>query len=267
MTRYLLSDASVLLDKPLVSGAAISTAGQWAVYGGTSPSGSRRACYRCMWPRVVGDGGGRCDEIGVWGPVVGLVGVAMAGEALRLVLGSEERQQSLHLYHMGGDPLVRTVKIRPPSVKCIACGPNRTIDKLEDYDYETFCSGPTSGDGFVGGTDRISAKEFAQSIGEAQGEGKERKSIIVDTRPPVEYEICSLPNTINIPFDKILKDPTQIPNADETIFICRRGNDSLLAARALRASLEERGQQGEVKDVMGGLVAWARDVDPDFPVY
>ena len=89
MTRYLLSDASVLLDKPLVSGAAISTAGQWAVYGGTSPSGSRRACYRCMWPRVVGDGGGRCDEIGVWGPVVGLVGVAMAGEALRLVLGSE----------------------------------------------------------------------------------------------------------------------------------------------------------------------------------
>ena len=69
-----------------------------------------------------------------------------------------ERQQSLHLYHMGGDPLVRTVKIRPPSVKCIACGPNRTIDKLEDYDYETFCSGPTSGDGFVGGTDRISAK-------------------------------------------------------------------------------------------------------------
>lgn len=41
-----------------------------------------------MWPKVVGDGGGRCDEIGVWGPVVGLVGVAMAGEVLRTIIGT-----------------------------------------------------------------------------------------------------------------------------------------------------------------------------------
>jgi adenylyltransferase/sulfurtransferase len=86
-TRYLLSDASVLLDTTLVSGAAIAGAGQWAVYGGTSASGSRRACYRCMWPRIVGEGGGRCDEVGVWGPVVGMVGIAMAQEVLRVIIG------------------------------------------------------------------------------------------------------------------------------------------------------------------------------------
>ncbi len=38
-----------------------------------------------MWPKVVGDGGGKCDELGVWGPVVGLVGISMAGEVLRLI--------------------------------------------------------------------------------------------------------------------------------------------------------------------------------------
>jgi len=86
-TRYLLSDASVLLDKTLVSGAAIAGAGQWAVYGGISSSGSKRACYRCMWPRIVGEGGGKCDEVGVWGPVVGMVGIAMAQEVLRVVIG------------------------------------------------------------------------------------------------------------------------------------------------------------------------------------
>ena len=94
-TRYLLSDAAVLLGKPLVSGAAIASAGQWAVYGGVAEDGTRRACYRCMWPRVVGDGGGRCDEIGVWGPVVGLVGVAMAGEVLALIIGRGRLWSSL----------------------------------------------------------------------------------------------------------------------------------------------------------------------------
>ena len=86
-TRYLLSDASVLLGKTLVSGAAIASAGQWAVYGGTSSTGTKRACYRCMWPRVIGNGGGNCDEVGVWGPVVGMVGIAMAQEVLRVVIG------------------------------------------------------------------------------------------------------------------------------------------------------------------------------------
>ena len=87
LTRYLLSDTSVLLNLPLISGAAISSAGQWAVYGGTTSSGKKRACYRCMWPSIVGEGGGRCDEEGVWGPVVGMVGVAMAGEVLKVIMG------------------------------------------------------------------------------------------------------------------------------------------------------------------------------------
>lgn len=42
-----------------------------------------------MWPSVIGDGGGRCDELGVWGSTVGLVGVAMAGEVLKVILGQD----------------------------------------------------------------------------------------------------------------------------------------------------------------------------------
>jgi len=94
-TRYLLNDATVLLAKTLVSGAAIAGAGQWATYGGTSSAGTRRACYRCMWPRIVGEGGGKCDEVGVWGPVVGMVGVAMAGEVLRVIIGSAGKWEAL----------------------------------------------------------------------------------------------------------------------------------------------------------------------------
>jgi adenylyltransferase/sulfurtransferase len=101
-TRYLLSDASVRLGVPLVSGAAIGRSGQWAVYGGErrtrnntrasagTTGNAKRACYRCLWPsHVQGLGSGRCEDEGVWGPVVGMVGVGMAGEVLKLLTGNE----------------------------------------------------------------------------------------------------------------------------------------------------------------------------------
>lgn len=45
------------------------------------------------------------------------------------------------MLHLGGNPLIRTIRIRPPSVKCVACGPDASV-KVEEYDYATFCSGP-----------------------------------------------------------------------------------------------------------------------------
>jgi adenylyltransferase/sulfurtransferase len=48
------------------------------------------------------------------------------------------------MLHLGGNPLIRTIRIRPPSVKCVACGPDASV-KVEEYDYATFCSGPAVG--------------------------------------------------------------------------------------------------------------------------
>lgn len=58
----------------------------------------------------------------------------------------------------------------------------------------------------------------------------------------------------------------------EVYFMCRRGNDSLISAEALRAALSqsEVGKEGEsccVKDVVGGVRAWSDQVDPTFPMY
>lgn len=47
--------------------------------------------------------------------------------------------------------------MRSPSIKCIACGPERTITDLTAYDYDAFCSGAST-PGPVVGVDRISAK-------------------------------------------------------------------------------------------------------------
>jgi adenylyltransferase/sulfurtransferase len=117
----------------------------------------------------------------------------------------------------------------------------------------------------------------------------------VDTRPEIEYGIASIPHTLSeslvslvltldIPLDRILSNPLEVPTRQEVIFLCRQGNDSQLAASALRAALtpDTPVSTGEaladgagapaaavprVRDVRGGLRAWARDVDPSFPLY
>lgn len=47
------------------------------------------------------------------------------------------------------------------------------------------------------------------------------------------------------------------------VVVCRRGNDSQLAVQLL----QEVDPSLNVRDIRGGLHAWARDIDPDFPVY
>lgn len=84
----------------------------------------------------------------------------------------------------------------------------------------------------------------------------------------MEMTIELMQLVLDIPFADILKKPEEVPTADEVYFVCRRGNDSLIAANALREHFDKSGKNGPiVSDVRGGLVAWSKEVDPEFPVY
>jgi adenylyltransferase/sulfurtransferase len=106
--------------------------------------------------------------------------------------------------------------------------------------------------------------------------------LLLDVRSQMEVEMCSLPGTVNLPIQHFaddngletngvghsnsdLKAVLASHNADsgQVIVICRRGNDSQLAV----AHLRRRFPHLAARDVIGGLHAWARDVDPSFPVY
>jgi len=82
-TRYLINDACVLSDTPLVSGSAVGTEGQLTVYnyrGGP--------CYRCLYPKVdAREGSKSCSDNGVLGPVPGLVGVLQSVEVIKILTG------------------------------------------------------------------------------------------------------------------------------------------------------------------------------------
>jgi len=93
---------------------------------------------------------------------------------------------------------------------------------------------------------------------------------IIDVRPRTEFGICRLPRSINVPLNELVGNPAAyLPERDttETYVFCRLGNDSQIAADALREVCRAAGSGHVVKDVIGGLRAWAKDVDAGFPVY
>jgi len=83
-TRYALNRACVQLRKPLVSGAAIRFSGQVTVFDFRQ---DHSPCYHCLFPETTENEDTRCAEMGVFAPLVGIIGSMQAAEALKLLLG------------------------------------------------------------------------------------------------------------------------------------------------------------------------------------
>ncbi len=83
-TRYALNAACFRWHKPLVSGASIQFSGQVAVFDFRSPAS---ACYQCLYPADTDAEEIRCATMGVFAPLVGMIGSLQASEALKLLIG------------------------------------------------------------------------------------------------------------------------------------------------------------------------------------
>jgi molybdopterin-synthase adenylyltransferase len=83
-TRHAVNAACVQQRKPLVSGAAIGFDGQVSVYDTRSPA---TPCYACIFPPDVAFEEARCATMGVFAPLVGIIGTVQAAEALKLIVG------------------------------------------------------------------------------------------------------------------------------------------------------------------------------------
>ena len=137
-TRYLLSDACVLLGKPLLYGAMSQFEGQLSLLHAPTAAG-RGPCYRCVYPgppppnTVLS-----CAEGGVFGALPGVIGSLMAVEVIKYLVGLGESSQKLTHYDAltGG---FHTVKLRR-NPACPSCGDAPSIRSLEEHeDYEAFC--------------------------------------------------------------------------------------------------------------------------------
>ena len=133
-TRYLINDAAVWHDIPLVHGSIYRFEGQATVFKpGAGP------CYRCLFPQPPPpELAPSCAEGGVLGVLPGIVGSLQASEALKLCLGiGEPLIGRLLLFDALATEFSEVNLRRDPN--CPVCGDSPTI--TEYIDYVEFCSG------------------------------------------------------------------------------------------------------------------------------
>jgi molybdopterin/thiamine biosynthesis adenylyltransferase len=117
-TRHAINRACVQHRKPLVSGAAIRMDGQLSVYDAREPD---KPCYACVFPENSGVEETRCATMGVFAPLVGIVGTLQAAEALKLITGMGSRLSGRLLMIDGRDMAFNEIAL-PRHTGCSVCG-------------------------------------------------------------------------------------------------------------------------------------------------
>lgn len=250
-TRYLTNDVCVFLGKPNVYGSIYRFDGQVSVF-----DAQRGPCYRCLFPEPPPPGlVPSCAEGGVLGVLPGTIGTLQATETLKLILGIGEPLIGKLMLYNALDMSFEFVKLRK-NPNCKVCGSNPEVTEL--IDYEAFCGVPGHDheEGTVGGGWDISAQELAQRL--AQGNGLR----LIDVREPHELQISALPGAELFPLGQLAGRLSELDSAQEMVLFCKSGTRS---ARALELLLSAGFRK--VKNLKGGINAWAREVDVNLPVY
>ena len=119
-TRQAVNTACVKHRKPLVSGAAIQMDGQITVYDPRDPTSP---CYACVFPPDHTPEETRCATMGVFAPLVGIIGAMQAAEALK-ILASIGQALTGRLLMLDGRSMEWTQVRMPRKAGCLVCGPH-----------------------------------------------------------------------------------------------------------------------------------------------
>jgi adenylyltransferase/sulfurtransferase len=264
-TRYLVNDACVLTGKPNAYGSIFRFEGQASVF-----ATEEGPCYRCLYPEPPPPGlVPSCAEGGVLGILPGLVGVIQATEVIKLILGIGEPLIGRLLLVDALGMSFRTLKLRK-NPDCPACG---THEIKELIDYDQFCGiappaavGPleVSSHGNVDASANVVDGIPQMSVEELKARRDAgTEPFVLDVREPHEYAIVNL-GVPQIPLGSLESRLSEIPVAKdaEIVIHCKSGARSQKASLALKAA-----GFTNVKNLAGGITAWADRIDTSLPKY
>lgn len=250
-TRYLTNDVCVMLGIPNVYGSIFRFDGQASVFA--TKDGP---CYRCLFPEPPPPGlVPSCAEGGVLGVLPGTIGTIQATEAIKLLLGIGSPLVGKLLLYNALDMTFEYVKLKK-NPKCPVCGENPTITEL--IDYEAFCGMPGHDHE---GEEKVSSWDIdVFALDDRINSGN--KPFLLDVREPHELEISQLPGAKNIPLGTLAARLSELDTAQEMVIFCKSGSRSMRALELLTSVGFKK-----VKNLKGGINAWAQQIDSDLPVY
>jgi adenylyltransferase/sulfurtransferase len=238
-TRYLLNDAAVLLDKPLVYGSIFRYEGQVAVF-----NFNQSANYRDLYPNPPSPGTvPNCEEGGVLGVLPGIIGCLQANEVLKIIARIGEPLTNKVL-------LMDTLSMDTNVVKFPNRNERNSIKKLIDYD--SFCG--------INKT-TMDIKEVTVSELKALKEKGEDFQLI-DVREEYERDICNIDGE-HIPLGEVAQSIDKISRDKKVVIHCRSGSRSGNAIKWL----EKNHAFDNLYNLKGGILAWADEIDTSLTKY
>lgn len=242
-TRYLVNDACWHLKKPNVYASIFQFEGQCSIF--SAPNGP---CYRCLYDAPPPAGlVPNCAEGGVFGILPGLLGSLQATEVLKLILGI-------------GDPLIGrlltvdslTMRFREFAVQrnpgCRLCTHQQSFASLPNHDMEVCQVGSLP-------ATSISVQELAILL------KNNTDLLLLDVRESHEYDICNLAGK-SIPLGQLSQRLHELDKSSAIVIHCKSGARSAQACLLL-----EKAGFKNVRNLDGGILAWAKHVDPSVPTY
>jgi adenylyltransferase/sulfurtransferase len=250
-TRYLVNDICVLTGKPNVYGSIFRFEGQASVFWA-----ERGPCYRCLFPEPPPPGlVPSCAEGGVFGVLPGTIGTIQATEALKLLLDL-------------GDPLIGKLLIYDAlamsfevlrlkkNPHCKICAEAPEITAL--IDYEEFCGMP----GHDQGVDLLAPEYQIEPSELAKLLGKKNPPRLIDVREPHELQISQIEAAELIPLGSLAAHLHKLDSAEPIVLLCKSGTRSARALQMLAGAGFRK-----LKNLKGGINAWAEQVNPSLPRY
>jgi sulfur-carrier protein adenylyltransferase/sulfurtransferase len=241
-TRYLLNDAAVLLDIPLVYGSIFRYEGQVAVFNYDHSSN-----YRDLYPLPpIAGSVPDCEMGGVLGVLPGIIGSIQATEAIKVITGI-------------GEPLIGKLLLfdaltLETQIVSIPNGNARAqIKKLIDYDV--FC-GLSQKKKENWDMKEVTVQELKNLI------DSKADFQLIDVREPHEYDVCNLDGEL-IPMADIPHNMDKIATDKQVVIHCRSGKRS----GDILLWLEKNHGFENLYNLKGGILAWAKEIDPAMPTY
>jgi molybdopterin/thiamine biosynthesis adenylyltransferase/rhodanese-related sulfurtransferase len=252
-TRYLLNDACVLLDKPLIYGSILRYEGQLAVFNLKRKNGTYSTNYRDLFPippdpETTPD----CESAGVLGVLPGIVGSMQANEVIKIVTGTGEPLEDKLVLIDSATVEQTTIHIKDQQSRL-------SIKTLIDYDE--FCGISANKSKSLKSNKTKVMKEVTVQELKALIDSKADFQLI-DVREPHEFDICDLGGEL-IPQGDIPHNVDKISKERQVVIHCRSGARS----GNMVQWLEKNHGFTNLYNLKGGILAWAKEIDQSMPTY
>lgn len=238
-TRYLVNDACVLLNKPLVYGAVLRFEGQIGVFNLKDRDTNIKTNYRDLFP-VPPDPASApsCIDVGVLGVLPGIIGTMQATEAIKIITGVGKPLCNTIISYNALTNLFYEFMISP--AKEIDSTFPKNAEDFRKFDYEWFCG---------------SHEELHEITPEAFDKLRaEEKIEIIDVRETGELPVVDEFFFTQIPLSKFEAAINDITIKNKVVIFCQTGKRSLAAVKRLN----EKFPGCVAFSLKGGIEAWKK---------